>query len=59
MSKFIHPAIVANVLFSNWIRLSTMHACVSEEYYQKIEFYFVEIINAVRKQIPVLFGQPK
>ena len=59
LRQSFHPEIVANVLFSNWIRLSTMHACVSEKHYQKIEFYFAEIINAVRKQIPVLFWQPR
>ena len=52
-----HPEIVANVLFGYWMRVSTLQAYVSEEYYQKMEFYFSEIIEAARKQVPGIFKQ--
>lgn len=50
----VHPEIVANVLFSYWLRISTLQAHVSEAYYQKMEVYFCEIITEVRKQIPII-----
>ena len=56
MQEF-HPEIIANVLFGYWMRVSTLQAYVSEEYYQKMEFYFSEIIEAARKQVPVIFKQ--
>jgi len=51
----IHPIIVANVLFSRWIRLSTITSYVSEAYSQKIEHYFIEVIAEARKNLPQLF----
>ena len=50
----INPEIVANVLFSYWLRISTLQAHVSEAYYQKMEVYFCEVITEVRKQIPII-----
>lgn len=55
--KSFHPEIVSNVLFNYWLRLSTLHVSISEEFHQKLEFYFKEIISAARKQIPSLFKQ--
>lgn len=51
LKQSFHPEIIGNVLFSKWLRLSTLHAYISEEYYQ--EFYFVEIMSEVRKQVPI------
>ncbi len=55
LKKSFHPVIIANVLFGNWVRLSTIGNNVPEESYQKIEYYFIEIIEEVRKHIPNLF----
>lgn len=55
LKQSIHPEIVCNVLFGYWMRVSTLNAYVSEKYYQKMEFYFSEVIDAARKQIPILF----
>ena len=51
----IHPMIVSNVLFSRWLRLSTLTKFVPESCYQKIEHYFTEVITDVRKSLPQLF----
>ena len=55
LKQSLHPVIIANVLFGNWIRLSTIGNNMPEESYQKIEYYFTEIIEEVRKHIPNLF----
>ena len=56
LQKGTHPQILGNVLFSNWLRLSsTLGNNISESYYQKMEHYFGEIIQAVRDAIPRLF----
>ena len=55
LKKSFHPVIIANVLFGNWVRLSTIGNNMPEESYQKIEYYFTEIIKEVRKHIPNLF----
>lgn len=57
LMQSFHPEIIANVLFSYWLRTSTIQSYVSEKYYQKMEFYFCEIIAEVRKQIPLIFQQ--
>ena len=58
-SKFLtesfHPEIVANVLFLNWVRLSTIRANIPEQVHQKIEYYFDVVIKAVREDIQQLF----
>ena len=48
-----HPEIVANVFFSQWLRLSVFY-CVSEKEWQKMDHYFVEILGAVRNYIPTI-----
>ena len=59
LRQSFHPEIVANVLFGYWMRVSTLQAYVPEAYYQKMEFYFSEIIEAARKQVPVIFSASK
>ncbi len=59
LRQLFHPEIISNVLFGYWLRISALHACMLEEYYQKMEFYFSEIIAAARKQVPMLFKQPR
>ena len=48
-----HPEIIANVLFSQWLRLSVFYG-VSESDWQKMDHYFVEILTAVRQYITTL-----
>jgi hypothetical protein len=48
-----HPESISNSLFSQWLRLSVFYG-VSESDWQKMDFYFVEILNAVRKYIPTI-----
>lgn len=50
-----HPMIISNVLFGRWIRLSALQDGVPESFYQKIEYYFTDVINEVRKYLPSLF----
>ncbi len=50
--KYIHSA-----FFGYWLRLATLQARVCEEYYRKMCFYFPEILDAVRKEVPLLFQQ--
>jgi hypothetical protein len=51
-----HPMIISNILFTRWVRLSTLHDSISEKLYQKIEYYISDVTKAVRKYIPSLFG---
>lgn len=46
-----HPEIVANVLFSQWLRLSVFYG-ISEKEWQKTDYYLPEILAAVRHYIP-------
>ena len=55
LKQSLHPVIIANVLFGNWVRLSTIGNNMPEKSYQKIEYYFTEIIEEIRKHIPNLF----
>lgn len=55
LKQSFHPEIVANVIFSRWLRLTTMHASTPETYYQKMEHYFEKVIAAARNYIPKLF----
>lgn len=48
-----HPEVIANVLFSQWLRLSVLYG-VSEQEWQKMNHYFVEILTAVRSYIPTI-----
>ena len=48
-----HPEIIANVLFSQWLRFSVFYG-VSEKEWQKMDYYFVEIIAAVRNYISTI-----
>ena len=46
-----HVEVVANVLFSQWMHLSVFYG-VSESDWQKMDYYLVEILAAVRNYIP-------
>ena len=48
-----HPEIVANVLFSQWLRLSVFYG-VSEKEWQKTDYYLPEILAAVRSYLPTI-----
>lgn len=48
-----HPEIIANVLFSGWLRLSVFYG-VSEKEWQKMDHYLVEILTAVRSYIKTI-----
>lgn len=48
-----HPEVIANVLFSQWLRLSVLYG-VSEQEWQKMNHYFVEILKSVRNYIPTI-----
>lgn len=48
-----HPEVIANVLFSQWMRLSVFYG-VSETDWQKMDYYLVEILAAVRDYIPTI-----
>lgn len=48
-----HPEIIANVLFSQWLRLSVFYG-VSEKEWQKMDHYLVEILAAIRNYIPTI-----
>lgn len=50
-----HPEVIANVLFSQWLRLSVFYG-VSESDWQKMDHYFVEILTAVRNYIPTILA---
>ncbi len=49
-----HPEIIANVLFNEWLRLSVFYG-ISENEWQKMDHYFVEILTAVRGYLPKIF----
>ena len=55
LNREFHLQIISNVIFCYLMRTSTLNTHVTEEYYQKMEFYFNEIIDAVRKQVPIFF----
>ena len=50
-----HPQIISNVMYARWLRLMTIHAPIPETRYQKMEYYFAEIIAAARNYVPKLF----
>lgn len=45
----IHPQIIGALLCLNWLRLSTLIEQVPEAYYQKIDYYFEEMIQTLRE----------
>ena len=55
LNREFHLQIISNVIFGYLMRTSTLNTHVTEEDYQKMEFYFNEIIDAVRKQVPIFF----
>ena len=59
LQKSYHPEIISNVIFCYLIRVSTLNTSVDEKNHQKIEFYFSEIIAAIRKLVPKFFKVEK
>jgi len=53
LKKNYHPEIIANVLFSHWLRLSVFYG-VSESDWQKMDHYLPEILAAVREYISTM-----
>ena len=53
LTQDYHPEIVANVLFNQWLRLSVFYG-VSEKEWQKMDYYFVKILAAVRSYLPTI-----
>lgn len=51
-----HPEAIANVLFSQWLRLSVFYG-VSEKEWQKMDYYLVEILTAVRDYISTIINK--
>ena len=51
-----HVEIIANILFNQWMRLSVLYG-VSESDWQKMDYYFVEILTAVREYIPTILNR--
>ena len=48
----VHLQIISNIMFARWLRLMTIHASIPETRYQKMEYYFAEVIAAARNYIP-------
>jgi hypothetical protein len=55
IEREVHPQIISNVMFSRWLRLMTISASTPETHYQKMEYYFEELIVAARNYVPKLF----
>lgn len=55
IEREVHPQIISNVMFSRWLRLMTISASTPETHYQKMEYYFEELIAATRNYVPKLF----
>lgn len=51
----VHPQIISNVMFARWLRLMTIQSSIPEIHYQKMEYYFEEVIAAARNYVPKLF----
>lgn len=48
LEKNYHPELVANALFSIWLRMSVFFG-VSEKEWQKMDYYIVEILHEVKQ----------
>ncbi len=53
LKQHYHVEIIANVLFSQWLRLSVLYG-VSEQEWQKMDHYFPEILEAIRNYLRTL-----
>ncbi|NNM59257.1 MAG: hypothetical protein HKM04_05530 [Legionellales bacterium] len=58
LQQDFHPEAVANALFSHWLRLSVFFG-ISENEWQKMDYYFVEILHAVEQYIATIATEPK
>jgi len=55
LNQDIHPEVIANVLFSQWLRLSVFFG-VSEKKWQKMDYYFTDIITTARDYLRTAFN---
>ena len=55
LKQDFHPEAVANALFSHWLRLSVFFG-VPESYWQKMDYYFKEIMEATRHYLSSTFS---
>ena len=56
LHKSLSLEIIADAVFCECLRLSTLHASISEDYYLKMNYNFKIIINSVRKYLPKLLS---
>jgi len=54
INKKYQPVIIANVLFSHWLRVYSLFAGAPESEWQKIDYYFDEILTEVRNYLPTI-----
>lgn len=55
MKQNYHPEIIANILFNNWLRTYLLFAGAAESDWQKMDYYFEEILTKVRDYLPMIF----
>ncbi|MCW8400525.1 hypothetical protein OQJ26_17235 [Legionella sp. PATHC038] len=55
LKRDFHHEAVANALFSHWLRLSVFFG-VPESYWQKMDYYFKEIMEATRQYLSMAFS---
>lgn len=58
LKQDFHPEAVANALFAHWLRLSVFFG-ISEQEWQKMDYYFMEILNAAKQYISTIANRPK
>ncbi|HDV5786132.1 TPA: hypothetical protein RJD83_003119 [Legionella pneumophila] len=56
LKQNFHPEAVANALFSHWLRLSVFFG-VPESYWQKMDYYFKEIMGETRQYLSRAFSE--
>ena len=57
IQKNIHPKAIANALFNYWLRFSVFFG-VSERDWQKMDYYFVDILEAADEYVDkILIGR--
>ncbi|WP_165482355.1 hypothetical protein, partial [Fluoribacter gormanii] len=55
LKQDFHPEAVANALFGHWLRLSVFFG-IPESYWQKMDYYFKEIMEATRHYLSRTFS---
>jgi hypothetical protein len=56
LKQDFHPEAIANALFSHWLRLSVFFG-VSESHWQKMDYYFKEIMGETRHYLSRTFSE--